>query len=97
MKHIHPPINTHLHFCGQLPGAPKQFPVRYYLLQKYKFGPDSVKNLLGVESASHPEGTASNPNEIKRKTADGRIAIYDQNKKFLRYQDQAPQQEMQQQ
>ncbi len=66
-------------------------------LQKYKFGPDSVKNLLGVESASHPEGTASNPNEIKRKTADGRIAIYDQNKKFLRYQDQAPQQEMQQQ
>lgn len=36
------------------------------------------------------KASGENPNEIKRKTADGRIAIFDKNKKFLRYDDEQP-------
>lgn len=51
---------------------------------------ESIRNLIGVSSAVMPVGNSSgaNPNEIRRKTSDGRIAIFDKSKKFLRYADE---------
>jgi len=49
-------------------------------------GPSALPKQVAPASNTAPTGTAP-PKEIKRKTADGRTAIFNESKEFLRYED----------
>lgn len=64
--------------------------------KQYDMSRDEVSKRLGATSSKKPkdvkpkevkESKSETPKELRRKTKDGRIAVFDENKKFLRYEE----------